>query len=51
LLNDEIFPNAERPFSPLKKFAKVYISDFAGASELRECIMHTNTIAEALEVI
>ncbi len=50
-LHDEIYPNAERPFSPLKKFAKVYISGFPGASELRDRIMHTNTVAEALEVL
>jgi tRNA-dihydrouridine synthase len=50
-LHDQIYPNGERPFSPLKKFAKVYISDFAGASEIRDRIMHTNTVSEALEVI
>ena len=50
-LHDQIYPNAERPFSPLKKFAKVYISDFPGASELRDRIMHTNTVAEALQVL
>ena len=50
-LHDQIYPDGERPFSPLKKFAKVYISDFSGSSELRDRIMHTNTVAEALAVI
>lgn len=30
----------------LKKFAKVYISDFDGAKELRDRLMHTNSIEE-----
>jgi len=30
-----------RPFDPLKRFFKIYIRDFAGASELREKLMHT----------
>lgn len=51
LLHDEVFPGGERPFSPLKKFAKVYINSFSGASELRDKIMHTETVAETLEVI
>ncbi len=50
-LHEQIYPNGERPFSPLKKFAKVYISDFPGASELRDRIMHTETVAEALQVL
>lgn len=50
-LHDKIYPEGERPFSPLKKFAKVYISGFPGASELRDKIMHTETVAEALQVL
>lgn len=50
-LHDEIYPDGQRPFSPLKKFAKVYISDFSGASELRDQIMHTNSVPEALDVL
>lgn len=30
----------------LKKFAKVYISDFDGAKELRDQLMHTNSLIE-----
>jgi tRNA-dihydrouridine synthase len=51
LLHDEVFPNGERPFSPLKKFAKVYINGFPGAAELRDKIMHTENVAEAMSVI
>ncbi len=32
----------------LKKFAKVYISDFDGAKELRDRLMHTNSIDELM---
>lgn len=51
LLHDEVFPDGQRPFSPLKKFVKVYVSEFDGASDLRNKIMHTETVAEALAVI
>jgi tRNA-dihydrouridine synthase len=51
MLHQKTYPNSERPFNPLKKFAKVYISDFAGASDLRDQIMHTNSTKEALEII
>lgn len=36
----------ERKFDPLKRFFKIYIRDFPGASELREKLMHTKTTAE-----
>ena len=45
------YPNDERPFNPLKKFAKIYISDFPGASELRAKIMKTTSSHEALELL
>ena len=50
-LHLENYPNAERPFNPIKKFAKIYISNFDGASELRDKIMHTNTAEDALELL
>lgn len=50
-LHDQIYPDGQRPFSPLKKFAKVYMSGFPGASELRDKIMHTETVAEAQKVL
>jgi tRNA-dihydrouridine synthase len=51
LMHDEVFPGGERPFNPLKKFAKVYINSFPGASELRDRIMHTENVEEALAVL
>ncbi len=35
-----------RKFEPLKRFFKIYIRDFAGASELREQLMHTKSTDE-----
>jgi tRNA-dihydrouridine synthase len=35
-----------RRFEPLKRFFKIYIRDFPGASELREQLMHTKTTDE-----
>lgn len=50
-LHADIYPEGTRKFDPLKKFAKIYISDFPGASELREQIMGTHSVAEALALI
>jgi len=41
--NDELEP---RKFDPLKRYFKIYVRDFSGASELREKLMHTKTTAE-----
>lgn len=38
-------------FDPMKKFAKVYISEFPGAAELRARIMETKSIDEAKQVL
>lgn len=35
-----------RKFDPLKRYFKIYVRDFAGASELREKLMHTKNTAE-----
>lgn len=35
-----------RKFDPLKRFFKIYIRDFPGASELRDKLMHTKTTDE-----
>jgi tRNA-dihydrouridine synthase len=40
-----------RRFDPLKRFFKIYVRDFAGASELREKLMHTKTTAEVRDLI
>jgi tRNA-dihydrouridine synthase len=40
-----------RKFEPLKRFFKIYIRDFPGASELRDQLMHTKTTAEVRAVL
>ncbi|MCA9323545.1 tRNA-dihydrouridine synthase [Candidatus Saccharibacteria bacterium] len=50
-LHEQTYPNGARPFNPLKKFAKIYISDFPGASELRDKVMHTSSVEEAIELL
>ena len=51
LLHEKQWPDTMKPFNPLKKFAKVYISEFPGASDLRAKIMETETAEQALEII
>lgn len=40
-----------RRFEPLKRFFKIYIRDFSGASELREQLMHTKSTDEVRALI
>ncbi|HET8883940.1 MAG TPA: tRNA-dihydrouridine synthase [Candidatus Saccharimonadales bacterium] len=40
-----------RRYEPLKRFFKIYIRDFPGASELREKLMHTKTTDEARRLL
>jgi tRNA-dihydrouridine synthase len=40
-----------RPFAPLKRFFKIYVRDFDGASELRVKLMETKDIPEARAVL
>lgn len=52
----DLFDNAvktygERPFEPLKRFFKIYINHFPGASDIREQLMHTKTTAEVRNII
>lgn len=51
LLHIEQWPDNMKPFNPLKKFAKVYISDFPGASDMRAKIMDITEAKDALQVI
>lgn len=46
--NDELEP---RKFDPLKRYFKIYVRDFPGASELRDQLMHTKTTHEVRELI
>lgn len=41
----------EKNFAVLKRYFKIYVSDFEGAAELRDQLMHTNNRAEVEEVI
>lgn len=50
-LHKKQWPNDMKPFNPLKKFAKVYISDFPGASDLRVRIMEIDKAQDALDLI
>jgi len=40
-----------RKFEPLKRFFKIYVREFDGASELREKLMHTKTTNEVREIL
>lgn len=40
-----------RPFDTLKRFFKIYIRDFDGASQLRDTLMHTRSVDEVRSVI
>ncbi len=40
-----------RNFEPLKRFFKIYVRDFPGASELREQLMHTKSTDEVRALI
>ena len=40
-----------RPFDTLKRFFKIYIRDFEGASQLRDTLMHTRSTDEVRSVI
>ena len=40
-----------RSFDPLKRFFKVYLHDFPGASELRERLMHTKSTEEVRAIL
>jgi tRNA-dihydrouridine synthase len=45
-LYDQYHTQTGRPFETLKRFFKIYIRDFAGASELRDQLMHTKSTDE-----
>lgn len=50
-LYQKTYKQAERKFEPLRKFCKVYINGFDGASDLRAKFMDTKTPAEAVELL
>ena len=50
-LYDQYAPQTGRPFDTLKRFFKIYIRDFDGASDLRERLMHTSSTDEVRAII
>ena len=46
-LYDQYHEQTRRPYETLKRYFKIYIRDFDGASELRDKLMHTKTTSEA----
>ena len=40
-----------RPYETLKRFFKIYVREFAGASELRDALMHTTSTNEARQLL
>lgn len=50
-LYDQYSEQTKRPYETLKRFFKIYIRDFADASELRDRLMHTKTTDEARALI
>ena len=51
LYDQAIKSTGPRPFEPLKRFFKIYINHFPGASELRESLMHTKTTDEVRVIL
>jgi tRNA-dihydrouridine synthase len=47
----DTYKDNERRFEPLRKFCKLYISGFDGASELRAQFMETKNPEQALELL
>lgn len=50
-LYESTYPNGERKFDPIKKFCKIYVSNFDGASELRAKLMDCKTVEQSLTII
>lgn len=50
-LYDQYSEQTKRPYETLKRFFKIYIRDFADASELRDKLMHTTSTDEARQII
>lgn len=50
-LYDEYCSQTNRPFDTLKRFFKIYVRDFDGASTLRDQLMHAHSTSEVRTVI
>lgn len=49
--DDYVRTTEDRRFEPLKRFFKIYVNGFPGASEFREQLMNTESTEEARQVI
>ena len=50
-LYDQYAPQTGRPFDTVKRFFKIYIRDFDGASDLRDRLMHPSSTDEVRAII
>lgn len=50
-LHDEYGPIDNRPFIPLRRFFKIYVRDFPGASELRNDLMQTTSTDQVRKLL
>ncbi len=50
-LYDQYHELTKRPFDTLKRFFKIYVRDFDGASSLRDQLMHTHSTDEVRAII
>lgn len=50
-LYDRYADTTGRPYDTLKRFFKIYVRDFDGASEIRDQLMHTTNTDQAREII
>lgn len=50
-LFERTWPAGTKTFNPLKRFFKIYIRDFSGATELRKKLMESSTIDEVRALI
>ena len=50
-LYDQYSQQTGRPYETLKRFFKIYVREFEGASELRDALMHTHSTKEARQLL
>jgi tRNA-dihydrouridine synthase len=50
-LFDSTHKDESHPYDPLKRFFKIYVRDFPGASELRDKLMRSKSTAEARTIL
>lgn len=50
-LYDQWQPELQRPFETLKRFFKIYVRDFDGASEMRNQLMQTESTDEVRQIL